>query len=66
MNRKLKAAIILRCGTVAKAARECGMREDRLSRIIHNRVKPKQSEKRALAWRLQRPIEALFGNEKIS
>jgi len=66
MNRKLKAAIILRCGTVAKAARECGMREDRLSRIIHNRVKPRPDEKRALAWRLQKPLGELFGNEKTS
>lgn len=62
MNRKLKAAIIIGCGTVAKAARQCGIREDRLSRIIHRRVNPKPEEKRKLAWKLQKPISELFGD----
>jgi len=36
------------------------IREDRLSRIIHRRVRPTQAEKRAICWRLQESMSQLF------
>jgi hypothetical protein len=39
------------------------IREDRLSRIIHRRVKPTAAEKRAICWKLQEPIDRLFPAE---
>lgn len=59
-NFRLKAIIIESFGTIAAAARQCDIREDRLSRIIHRRVTPSQKERRTLAWKLQKPIKELF------
>jgi len=62
MNRKLKASIVISFGTIAEASRQTGIREDRLSRIIHRTVNARPEEKRVLAWHLQKPIAELFGD----
>jgi hypothetical protein len=59
-NRKLKAAIITVFGTQTEGARQFEIREDRLSRIIHRRVKPSVEEQRVIALRLQKPMGELF------
>ena len=65
MNKLLKLAIIEKFDTQHKAAAAFGIRPDRLSRIVTLRVKPSAEEKRLIAWKLQRSIEDLFGNEKV-
>ena len=59
-NLKLKAMIIERFGSQAIGARELGINESRLSRIIHGRVKAKRGEKRSVAWKLQTKISDIF------
>ena len=52
LNRELKAAIVLRYGTQTEAAKELGVRENRLSRIIQGHDKPSTDEQRILSERL--------------
>lgn len=59
-NFYLKGFLIQSDGTIVRAARAIGIREDRLSRIIHRRVNPSADEKRKIAWHLQKPITELF------
>lgn len=44
MNRELRAKIVLKFGSQSDAAREMGLSEPRLSRIINGRVEPKIEE----------------------
>ncbi len=60
-NYKLKGLLIAADGTLTVAARKVEIREDRLSRIIHNRVKPSREECQRIAWRLQRSVKEIFG-----
>jgi hypothetical protein len=62
-NFKLKGIIIAQFGTLAQAARLFDMREDRLSRVIHNRVRPSRDEMRTISWRLQKKISELWPSE---
>ncbi len=66
-NTYLKARIVQRFGgsklfLIALANGKGGVqvREDRLSRIIHRRVKPTPAEKRAICWKLQESASQLF------
>lgn len=61
-NFYLKGFLIQRDGSIVAAARALEMREDRLSRVIHRRVKPSPEEKRRISWHLQRSISELFGD----
>ena len=60
-NFYLKGLLISKYGTVFNAAQDLNIREDRLSRIYYNRVHPSAEELRRLAWKLQKPISELFG-----
>jgi hypothetical protein len=64
-NYRLKAKIIEKWGTISAAAVDLGIRQDRLGRIIHNRVVPNPREKRSLAWKLQTSISELFGEDTL-
>ena len=59
-NLKLKSAIYEVFPSQALAAREFGIDEFRLSRLIHGRATPKREEKRRIAWKLQKKISELF------
>jgi lambda repressor-like predicted transcriptional regulator len=48
-NLILKARIIEQFGSQTVLARQVGLSEDRLSKIIHGRVPPKDHEKRVIA-----------------
>jgi len=52
LNRELKAAIVLRYGTQTEAAKDLGVRENRLSRIIQGHDRPSKDEQRRLSERL--------------
>lgn len=64
MNVKLKIAIIEKYGSQVAAAKAFDVREDRLSRIVHNRVHVSDDEKRRICWRLQKPIRELFPKDQ--
>ena len=62
-NLALKAAIIETEGTLKNFVIQLDGRpgaekltEQRLGRIIHHRTEPTTEEKRAISWRLQRPM----------
>jgi len=59
-NYELKGLIIAKYGTLFRGAQDFGLREDRLSRIVHGRVHPSDSEKRRISLKLQRQISELF------
>lgn len=59
-NYYLKSLIIANDGKMVDAARILGMREDRLSRIIHRRVNPSAAEMTKIAGHLQKPVGELF------
>lgn len=56
----VKGLFIMADGSICDAARAVSIHENRLSRIIHRRVKPNSDEKRRIAWHLQKPISELF------
>ena len=60
MNRELKARIIRAFGTQMDFARLLGISEDRMSRIIHGRVTPKELERKAIAEKLNASEAELF------
>ena len=57
---KRRGAILGHWPSMGHAAREIGVRYERLSRVVNGRVKPTSEEMRQLAWRLQMPITDLF------
>ena len=56
----LKSLIIAKDGNYGNVTRALGMREDRLSRIVHRRVNPSDDEMKKLSEYLQKPIGELF------
>jgi hypothetical protein len=67
-NYELKGAIIAKYGTLSRGALEFrnaglpNMDHFRLSRILHGRCRVRRDEMRVIAWKLQRSITDLFGN----
>lgn len=59
-NLLLKIKIIERFRTQADFARIVGLSEDRLSRLIHGRVKPREAEQKVIAKKLGIEIEQIF------
>jgi transcriptional regulator with XRE-family HTH domain len=59
-NLVLKARIIERFGTQTDFARLLGMSEDRLSKLIHGRLKPREDERKTIARKLGAAPEELF------
>jgi len=57
---KRRGAILGHWPSMGDAARQIGVRFDRLSRVVNGRVKPTPEEMRQLAWHLQVPIADLF------
>jgi transcriptional regulator with XRE-family HTH domain len=60
MNRILKAKIIERIGNQTDFARLLGLSEDRLSKIIHGRTSPRESEREMISRKLGVPERELF------
>jgi hypothetical protein len=58
----LKSLIIAKDGNYVNIARTLGMREDRLSRIVHRRVNPSDDEMKKLSEYLQKPVGEIFKN----
>jgi transcriptional regulator with XRE-family HTH domain len=66
VNWDLKIAIASKFGRQVEAARQLGIRESRLSYIVHGHVEPSPSECEALAKALGREfIGRLFPSQKI-
>ena len=61
-NLLLKARIIECFGRQTDFAKVLGISEDRLSKLIHGRLKPKEGEQEIIARELGRKIEELFVN----
>jgi transcriptional regulator with XRE-family HTH domain len=59
-NYILKARIIERFGSQVDFARLLGISEDRLSRVIHGRIMPKENERDLIARKLGVPMTELF------
>lgn len=64
MNLTLKFKIYEKYRTQCDAARQFGMREDRLSQIIRGRRFPKEQEKQIIAEKLQTDADALFAENQ--
>jgi len=64
MNVILKLKIMEKYRYQFDLARELGITEDRLSRIVHNRVCPSDVEKRGIARRLRVKVNDIFPVEK--
>ena len=62
---KRKGAILGHWPSMTDCARDIGVRYDRLSRVVHGRVRPTPEEMRQLAWRLQVPITELFPESQM-
>ena len=63
-NNRLKGQLIEKYGRLNLCALDIPIDYYRLSRIISGVVQPTQDEKRRIAWKLQRPITELFGNNE--
>lgn len=63
-NLIVKSLLILKDGSITESCRKMGIDFQRMSRIIHGRVKVRPEEKRAIAWHLQKPIDELFENDR--
>ena len=59
-NWELKIAIIRKFGTQTEFAREVGLREDRISRIIQGRMYPTEYDKEIISAKLGKKKEELF------
>lgn len=59
-NLVLKGRIIGQYGTQADFAPEVGMREDRLSRVINGRDKPKPEQAQRIAEKLGCKVDEIF------
>jgi DNA-binding XRE family transcriptional regulator len=59
-NIRLKTRIIEVFGQQTVFCRRTGIREDRLSRLIHGRALPSKHEKRKIAKHLQSKINDIF------
>jgi hypothetical protein len=65
VNRQLKAEIFLRFDSQADAARALGLKEPRLSRILHYRIQPSDKERRAFVRVFgEKRIDALLKGEQ--
>ena len=62
MNRKLKAKIIEVYGSQVDFARLINWSEDRLSRVIHGRLSPQDSERKLIAQKLRVRQDEIFPN----
>jgi len=59
-NLKLKSVIILKFGTQFDFSRVVGLREDRISKLIHGRVIPTQDEKEIIGRALGVNLDEIF------
>ena len=59
-NRKLKAKIIEIYGTQVDSARLINWTEDRVSRLIHGRLSPRDSDRQLIARKLGVPQDEIF------
>jgi hypothetical protein len=59
-NRALRGTILTHRDSLTDFAREVGMRENKLSYIIHGRIEPTQAEKETMASKLSVPVEKIF------
>ena len=63
INWGLKSLLVERFGSQVKAARQMGIRENRLSYIVRGHVKPSEREREALIRALGRAtVRELFGS----
>jgi transcriptional regulator with XRE-family HTH domain len=59
-NLMLKAKIIVKFGSQSEFCRALGIREDRLSKIIHGRIDPSAQERKTIAKKLGVPKNELW------
>ena len=62
-NLRLKALIVGKFGTQSALCRVLNFSEDRLSKIIHGRLRPRQEERQAIARLLGVPEGEVFPTE---
>jgi lambda repressor-like predicted transcriptional regulator len=59
-NRELKSQIFRQFNTLTDFSRVVGMRDDRLSKIIHGRTQPTNEEKAVISRKLGVPPQEIF------